>query len=233
MSGFLQRLVSRSLAPAPVHPRARLDLAWATPPDAAAAQTQAPAHGSPAADPPRIAAQARDEKQIDLATRARATAAARPAAAALDDLWVAAPVAAAELARRGDVQAVNDSTIRDVSASRTTTPPTVAMPAASADSARHSDQGIAQTPPPPLLPAQPPEIQPQQPPAAMRDASARRAGDHTAASTATVPDVHIHIGRIELTALAAPADARRKPARAAPATLSLDDYLRGRRGAAP
>lgn len=49
------------------------------------------------------------------------------------------------------------------------------------------------------------------------------------ATAVAAPEVHIHIGRVELTALTAPAEPRRKPARTAAATMSLDDYLRGRR----
>jgi hypothetical protein len=45
------------------------------------------------------------------------------------------------------------------------------------------------------------------------------------------PDVHIHIGRIELTALAAPAPPRERPARPAPA-MPLGEYLQ-RRGRKP
>ncbi|MCW5627551.1 MAG: hypothetical protein KIT47_01705 [Rhodoferax sp.] len=43
-------------------------------------------------------------------------------------------------------------------------------------------------------------------------------------------EVHVHIGRIEVTALQ-PAPAPRKPARSGRAPLSLDDYLSRRRGA--
>ncbi|WP_157633638.1 hypothetical protein [Thioflavicoccus mobilis] len=46
---------------------------------------------------------------------------------------------------------------------------------------------------------------------------------------AATPEVHVHIGRIEVTAVQEPAPARRAPRRAAP-TMSLDDYLARRRG---
>jgi hypothetical protein len=45
------------------------------------------------------------------------------------------------------------------------------------------------------------------------------------------PDVHIHIGRVELTALTPPA--RREPASMAKKPMSLDDYLRRRNGGTP
>jgi hypothetical protein len=45
---------------------------------------------------------------------------------------------------------------------------------------------------------------------------------------APAPDVHIHIGRVELTALAPPVASRRETASAARKPMSLDEYLRKR-----
>jgi hypothetical protein len=45
---------------------------------------------------------------------------------------------------------------------------------------------------------------------------------------APAPDVHIHIGRVELTALAPPVPSRRETASAARKPMSLDEYLRKR-----
>jgi hypothetical protein len=70
------------------------------------------------------------------------------------------------------------------------------------------------------------------PPARQRPAT-RRQTDSDAASAAETPDVHIHIGRIELTAIAAPAAPRRAPPANAKAPMSLDEYLRRRNGRAP
>jgi len=53
-----------------------------------------------------------------------------------------------------------------------------------------------------------------------------------AVERARSPDVHIHIGRVELTALAPPAEARRAPAAAGKSRTSLDEYL-GRRNGRP
>jgi hypothetical protein len=69
-------------------------------------------------------------------------------------------------------------------------------------------------------------IRPAMPP---RAAPARDAAD--VGRPAPVPDVHIHIGRIELTAVTAPAP-RRERAAAPNNSMSLDEYLRRRnRGA--
>jgi hypothetical protein len=49
---------------------------------------------------------------------------------------------------------------------------------------------------------------------------------------APVPDVHIHIGRLELTALTAAPAPRRERATPEHKPMSLDDYLRRRNGGA-
>ncbi|AGA89621.1 hypothetical protein Thimo_0782 [Thioflavicoccus mobilis 8321] len=79
--------------------------------------------------------------------------------------------------------------------------------------------------PQPLLPVQAGR---RSPIAAERGASAAIALEQGSADAAT-PEVHVHIGRIEVTAVQEPAPARRAPRRAAP-TMSLDDYLARRRG---
>jgi hypothetical protein len=66
-------------------------------------------------------------------------------------------------------------------------------------------------------------------PARQRPAALREMDTH-AAGAAETPDVHIHIGRIELTAIAAPATPRRAPPASAKAPMSLDEYLRRRNG---
>jgi hypothetical protein len=63
--------------------------------------------------------------------------------------------------------------------------------------------------------------------------SARPETNSHAAGAAETPDVHIHIGRVELTALAAPAAPRRKPPASTASPMSLDEYLRRRDGRAP
>ena len=66
-------------------------------------------------------------------------------------------------------------------------------------------------------------------PRARAIATLPRAPEISRAEAAPTPDVHIHIGRIELTALPEATPPRRssKPAKA---PLSLDEYLRGRSG---
>jgi hypothetical protein len=56
--------------------------------------------------------------------------------------------------------------------------------------------------------------------------------ERLSATAAPAPDVHIHIGRVELSAIAAPAPPRREPA-SAKQPMSLDEYLRRRNGRAP
>jgi hypothetical protein len=64
-------------------------------------------------------------------------------------------------------------------------------------------------------------------------ATAPSAGPRLSAREAT-PDVHIHIGRIELTAVTPPAAApARPPGTAVPRAMSLDEYLHRRRGGRP
>jgi len=68
-------------------------------------------------------------------------------------------------------------------------------------------------------------IRPQLPPRVI--AAAREPAG--ASVPPAIPDVHIHIGRIELTALAAPA-ARREAPPAERKPMSLEDYLGRRNG---
>ena len=56
-----------------------------------------------------------------------------------------------------------------------------------------------------------------------------RHGEGTRNRRDAAPDVHIHIGRIELTAVSPPAPARRQPAAVKPA-MPLDEYLQRRNG---
>ncbi len=56
--------------------------------------------------------------------------------------------------------------------------------------------------------------------------------DRPPATAEPAPDVHIHIGRVELTAVATPAAPRREPPNAKK-PMALDEYLRRRNGRAP
>jgi hypothetical protein len=75
-----------------------------------------------------------------------------------------------------------------------------------------------------------------------RRVTARRTGEGLAARRAEpsisgqrdtaghAPDVHIHIGRVELSAIMAPAAARREPPANGKNPMSLEQYLRRRDG---
>ena len=85
---------------------------------------------------------------------------------------------------------------------------------------------LSSPPDPPLLV---PEAAPRQPPTPVRPAAGRpdrlTASARAPAQTADEPhDVHVHIGRIDVTAVHEPAAPRRRPV-AAPAPMSLDAYF--------
>jgi hypothetical protein len=65
---------------------------------------------------------------------------------------------------------------------------------------------------------------------AARPARNRPAGDPVQPAASPAPDVHIHIGRVELTAIAAAAAPRRESAANAKKPMSLEEYLRRRNG---
>jgi hypothetical protein len=65
---------------------------------------------------------------------------------------------------------------------------------------------------------------------ATRLARNRPAGDPSEARLAAAPDVHIHIGRVELTAITPAAPARRESAANGKKPMSLEEYLRRRSG---
>jgi hypothetical protein len=86
----------------------------------------------------------------------------------------------------------------------------------------------------PMPPAAAPVLHSRTEPASARGvpAAAARPNDRlSSARDAPAPDVHIHIGRIELTALPEPA-APRRPSKAAKTPMSLDEYLKRRGGGA-
>jgi hypothetical protein len=103
-----------------------------------------------------------------------------------------------------------------VASERRTAPPTRPDPAAPVQPSRPRGE------PAPLLPQRPSE-RPAAPSSLGPVAPAPRAGAAEAA-----PEVHVHIGRIEVTAVQGPAPAKRAARRGAP-TMSLDDYLARRR----
>ncbi len=76
---------------------------------------------------------------------------------------------------------------------------------------------------PKILRPAPPAIRPQRPPSQSEFAPSQR-------RTAPAPEVHIHIGRIELTAVPPPAAPRRESA-SGKKPMSLDEYLQRRRKA--
>jgi hypothetical protein len=86
--------------------------------------------------------------------------------------------------------------------------------------------------PSPLLPLSAPPALP--PPMAVNAASpGRRADRHRQAAAEAPTEVHVSIGRVDLTALAPTAAARSPVRRDGPAGHSLADYLRGNAGKRP
>lgn len=231
MSGFLQRLIDRSLAVTPpVHPRARIERAWAGSGEiadpnpqfeqagpAAASRIAAPMQRAPSDELPAAASPAAHPDRAVAALPRELPARELPELPALRELRASLPgpgprsaVAAASVA------SLSADGTRQVSAGREEI---AAIP--------RDTQGDSA--PAPLLPSRVHDPRGPAHPAARRDSGAQLRASSDA-SAAAVPDVHIHIGRVELTALTAPAEPRRKPARTAAATMSLDDYLRGRSG---
>jgi hypothetical protein len=121
------------------------------------------------------------------------------------------------------VHAPNDP---DIPVQETAAPPTGSHPAVP----RHAVPARADaTPPSPAAPRLPPLLAPMAPATAPQP----RVAPTQAEPTPRQPDeVHIHIGRIEVTAIQEAAPARRE-ARKGPPPLSLHDYLARRNGERP
>jgi hypothetical protein len=112
---------------------------------------------------------------------------------------------------------------RTVQPRRERQPPPVV---AAKPSARRSE--VSHVPPPPQLPRSRP-IRPQVT-APQPDLRSRR-DSQSAAEPAAAPTIHVTIGRVEVRAVVQPAAAaRRRPAAASPAVMSLDEYLKQRAG---
>lgn len=90
-------------------------------------------------------------------------------------------------------------------------------------------QVVTVRPASPVVAAQPARAQPQPPAARDNRRAAAAEQQQTQQIAAPPPDVHIHIGRIEVSAVMPPAPQRRGPPAAAKPILSLDDYLQQRR----
>ncbi len=114
----------------------------------------------------------------------------------------------------------------DIPVQETAAPPTGSHPTAP----RHEAPARADaTPPSPTVPRLPPLLAPMAPATAPQP----RVAPAQAEPAPRQPDeVHIHIGRIEVTAIQETAPARRE-ARKGPPPLSLDDYLARRNGERP
>lgn len=236
MSGFLQRLVDRSLARTPaVHPRARLGTAWNPQPDSQASSM------APNGEPPRPELDTwpgSGSRPLSVPRRETEESASIPVTTLLPAgtatpgvVNPGADVAGASrphtpfFGETAATKALVERPVRASSAGPETSRATVLETQASETRSLLAALGLAA--PAPLLPLGPGEAsEPAHATNRKELPDTRRAVSLTAATQ--VPDVHIHIGRVELTALSAPTEARRKPARAAATTMSLDDYLRGR-----
>jgi hypothetical protein len=178
---------------------------------AAAAQTDTPATAAQAYTP---AAAAQAYAPAAVAQADAPAAAAQPDAPALataaQDTDAPAPQARGDAARR--VEHVDRSGVDD-------RPRRAGSEIADGNTSHVSDRGLI--PRPALAPRM-----------ATRPARNRPPGDPSdrRRETSPAPDVHIHIGRVELTAVTSAAPARRESAANSKKPMSLEEYLRRRSG---
>jgi len=212
MSRFFRELATRALAPrgavhpvsaAPYSPRAEAEL-----PDAAVwpgAASPAARAGEPRATAARLTppihrqAERDDEDDVRFADREPEMPAVR---AGKSELRVAREPA-------GELRATRHDSASDDS-------PETPAPASAAPATRHA---------PHVSTALRPAAIAVRAPAA---SAAPRMESRTDADTRSAPEVHIHIGRIELTAAATPVPAEKPRKSATRKTMSLDDYLQQR-----
>ena len=237
MTGFLQRLVDRSVAPASsLQPRARLEAVWGSSsreavnddvqaetfaPDVAPARAQL--WRVPVEAPPRDRGDASNETVRE--GGGSPTSEPRTADAPVPRLFESG------VADRRSMHAAGSTNVgpgRHESFAQTDIPhASRAMPRAASPRDPEASERAEKIPAPLLARVAPT-------PAAARPST--WTGDAVRSASPGVappppPDVHIHIGKVELTALAP--EAARKPSkgrRDAPAVTTLDDYLQGRRG---
>lgn len=234
MSGLFRRLARHASGrlPAAVHAMARLP--YQAPPallGAEEAGAPPPLAGPPAVIPPA-------------AGPALATATARPSTPQSAVLPGMPPTPTPPTAMRQERQSpgqttaphTHGTTAPDAGGSIAPMIPAVAAPAREAEAiATQAETQAAQIRPPPRMQANaetgmdalPTALLPPEPVTAPYAASASTpiANNRPAPASASEPaEVHVHIGRIEVTAVQAP-DPPRRPARSGQAPMSLDAYL--------
>jgi hypothetical protein len=239
VTGLFHRLARQVVGPEPLRARTAARLPFAAPPAVEAPQTPRQAVAAPAAgridsDP---AAEGRRESVLPAPPPLMAPAAQRreDSPPQRDERRAAAEVATAGHAAPVEGPEAEDAAPRAEAAvpslptapARGWDPPTGRAGSAVAGRGRRAEP--AATPPPvaagrpePLLA----EVSP--PPAAVRRAQAPAADRASGAGRPDPPEVHVHIGRIEVTSVADPPPSRGPAVRRAP-TLSLEDYLAKRR----
>lgn len=237
MSGALGRMIERGRAPVALHPRAQIEPRWQTPAAAPSAETDVEMErdrlAAPQVEPPAPAARPRAERSTPhepISRNAERRVEDRPAAdasvpanepvrAEIVD-GPRAPQLVSTQVSSVRPRAIADFARRDV------------RPLAAAPEPRAQQLGPEPGPPPALMPTQPAPARAAR--TAFADSAPGRRDERVAAtaSVASAPEVHIHIGRVELTALAPHSEKAPAP-RARPASLSLDDYLRGQRERRP
>ena len=225
MSAWLSRLVRQSrVAERSVRPtrgtyRAPAFAADASlPPIETEAFVTAPA--ASASSDSRPPPETRRSPSADAADRARrhALAEARPTRDAQGDVGEEVVAAPRQPVLRHPPRGEGEATSRDMRAPR--------------DAGARAAEGAAQV----RAPADAVRVRGESSAAAIRPASPMRvavppgAAGLAADGSAAVPDVHIHIGRLELTALTAPPAARRERTTGGHKPMSLDEYLRRRDG---
>ncbi len=242
MSSYLRRLGARALGGAPdVHPAARLMPIFPVSARAALAsrafaeaQIEEPNHSAFHTAPT-------DESAVDSAATARfvahsasdiAGARASPPAAK-NSIEPPPRHATAALMPRPPSPALPSRANKHRSPRDEPVGPSVAAPVDATEFARKAQPDTTEAVRPILPARRAPHHSAERSPArerlALRDDNAARANRHATQP----PDVHIHIGRVELTAVMPPAAPRRETAGNAKKPLSLDEYLRLRDGKAP
>lgn len=101
----------------------------------------------------------------------------------------------------------------------------------------HLETRLARPPSPPFDPAAAPRAllpqTPGSPPPRPAGPAALRPPIHSQPTVAAEPDIHVHIGRVEVTAVHRPAEPPRRSPPSRPQPMSLDEYLARREGRQP
>jgi hypothetical protein len=239
VSGYLARIVERALSTAPVvHSRASLP--FVQPPEIQGEDAATPAAAREASAPARHPSPGEMSPPTGPAKRPNASRATPPGVGPMaleDDTADAAsrqPPQEDRVARAARPRPAQDDPARTQSVPRRQPQALSEWPVAGLDRAGSDAPGVPSPSPGDRMAAR---AAPRGPGPAAHIAKAVATlpsqGGRAREEPAAPPDVHIHIGRIEISAMAAPPPAPRKPpAKAGKPPMPLDEYLRRRDGGA-